>query len=85
MSVWSDNLDYDSDANDSHLEELREYYYDLVIRAPEVEDVLHLLKDCLQMLAWKEHCKKSKTFRLTASQIDSLLDPNVVDWHDFLS
>ena len=85
MSVWSDHLDYDSDANDSHLEELREYYYDLVIRAPEVEDVLHLLKDCLQMLAWKEHCKKSKTFRLTASQIDSLLDPNVVDWHDFLS
>ena len=70
---------YDSDNSDN--EERREYFYDLVYRAPEVEEVIPQLRDHSIMSVWKENLKCLEL--LSHHEINSLLDPNVVDWYDF--
>ena len=65
---------------DSDNEEQREYFYDLVMCAPKVEDVLSQLCGSRVVSFWKQRLKCSQ---LSHDEIDSLLDPNVVDWFHF--
>ena len=67
----------DSDEDD---EELVEYFYDLVHRSPDVEDVLQELRESSLLKAWRVDLRCRL---LLSSEVDSLLDPNVVDWNDF--
>ena len=59
---------------------IMEYYYDLVIRTPEAGDILLQLRSSRAVKAWKVN-RPSR--RLSLDEIDSLTDPNIVDWHDF--
>ena len=67
----------DSDEDD---EERVEYFYDLVHRSPDVDDVLQELRKSSLLKAWRVDLRCRL---LLSSEVDSLLDPNVVDWNDF--
>ena len=68
---------YDSDSDD---EERGEYFYDLADHSLDVNNVLKELRDSSLVKAWNI----SLSCRLLlSSEIDSLLDPYVVDWNDF--
>ena len=68
-------------SNNSDSEERREYFYDLVYRALEVEEVLSQLHDHSIMSIWKKNLMCLKL--LSHHEINCLLDPSVVDWYDF--
>ena len=59
---------------------MMEYYYDLVIRTPEPEEILAQLCASRAVKAWKVD-RPSR--QLSLDEIDSLTDANIVDWHDF--
>jgi hypothetical protein len=67
----------DSDSED---EERVEYFYDIIDRSPDVDDILEKLRHSPMVRAWKIplSCRL-----LIEAEIDSLLDPSVVDWNDF--
>ena len=50
------------------------------MRVPEVEDVLSQLRGSRVVSFWKQRLKCSQ---LSHDEIDSLLDPNIVDWFHF--
>ena len=57
-----------------------EYYYDLVLRTPELEAILIQLRSSRAVKAWK----MSRSSRmLSFHEIEMLTDANIVDWHDF--
>ena len=68
----------DSDSED---EERVEYFYDLVDCSPDVNNLLKKLRDSSLVTAWKipVRCRL-----LLSPEIDALLDPDVVDWNDFI-
>ena len=54
-----------------------EYYYDLVLRTPELEAILIQLRSSRAVKAWK----MSRSSRmLSFYEIEMLTDANIVDW-----
>lgn len=70
--------DFYTDDEDGRME----YYYDLVIRTPEPDDILAQLCSSRAVKAWKID-RPSRL--LSLNEIDLLTDANIVDWHDFHS
>ena len=66
--------------SDGEEDDFLEYYYDLVIRAPETEDLLTRLRASRAIVVWK---RRMTCRLLNSDEIDSLTDADVVDWHDF--
>ena len=68
-----------SDSNEDD-EELVESFYDLLHRSPGVDNVLQELRKSSLQKAWHVdlQCRLLLSF-----EVDSLLNPNVVDWNDF--
>lgn len=69
------------DGFDSDDEVSENYYYDILMRVKEPEEILSLLRKGPTMQAWRQ--SKLKTDRLSMEEMDSLLDTDIVDWHDF--
>ena len=65
----------DSDSDD--YEERLESFYDLIYRTPELAEVLAKLREDLALHAWKKDLRCLK--HISHKNIDSLLDPDVVD------
>ena len=71
-----EDLQWDSDDS----KDTRSYFYDIAKCSGKVEHILPQFAQSPLMKAWK-HPVKSRL--LSHSEIDSVLDLDVVDWHDF--
>ncbi len=70
--------DFDQE-NEVHVE----YYYDLVLRCREPEEIISALRGGRMMSFWDKAPPGCK--HLSDDEIQSLFDSRVVDWHDFHS
>ena len=68
------------DSDNDDVDEQMEHFYDPIIRVPETEyDLLPQLRCSGTIPAWKN---RLRCRLLSSDRIDSLLDSDVVDWHE---